>query len=625
MVITDNAYHTLERALCDIWTAALRTDVQAYDNFFNLGGDSMKVIDVVIAARKRGIELRSSAVFRYPTPARLAESLTMRGGDAALSAPAALFASQAPGVVELDCSGCHHLSLAVTGDAPEPLFFLHSHNLREAELNAMHVWSLERPIYALSVGGARCELPFSGTIARIARAYIEDLRKVQPAGPYRLIGAGTGAVLALEMAQQLQNREGQVALLVLIKPPVIGNAEGQYLASMDEALRRQLALMSGRFGLRGHEEGQEILDRIRRDGWYDGEIMAEDLPRLQTRGGGIRFCPGHLHSPQVRRPRGSTAGRAGCRYQRGGAGFIVDRVSNAPVRLWSGFPASDTRRLSYGRDPSPGIDTIMIVTNLPNGLAVHGLNHNETAYLYKEIFEEQVYTPSALPALPHHPVVIDVGANIGMFALFATRRWPDAVIYAFEPAPRSFEALGRNVGHLPGVTILNLALGAAQQTRMLTFYPGYSMMSGFDASPTDDRALVRAYIENVAAGLEDRVRSEVLLAEADELLEGRFDDVETITCTVRSLGDVALEMGITHVDLLKIDVEGFELEVLRGISERLWGGIKNISVEVEDEHGELAETMHLLGSRGMRASAIQTWDYRGTNVHTVFATRVDQG
>ncbi len=66
----------IEREIREIWRGLLGVDVGPDDNFFDLGGDSLKVVDVVAAARKRGISFRSSAVFRNPTPSLLAASLT---------------------------------------------------------------------------------------------------------------------------------------------------------------------------------------------------------------------------------------------------------------------------------------------------------------------------------------------------------------------------------------------------------------------------------------------------------------------------------------------------------------------------------------------------------------------
>ncbi|MFJ4622037.1 FkbM family methyltransferase [Streptomyces sp. NPDC088812] len=257
---------------------------------------------------------------------------------------------------------------------------------------------------------------------------------------------------------------------------------------------------------------------------------------------------------------------------------------------------------------------------LGNGLLVHGINRNETDYLYKEIFEEESYVPPGGLQLPENAVVFDVGANIGMFALFMSERFPDARVFSFEPVPQTFEALCKNVASLPNVTPLNTALGDTAETRELTFYPQYTMMSGFDADPAVDKALVKSYIENVASTL-DAVRAEVFVEEADELLEGRFEGQQKVPCTVERLDSVAERLGIDRIDFLKIDVEGFEVKVLEGIGEELWPKIARAAVEVEDDHGELVAVRSLFEKHGMRVSVEQPAEYRGTSVYNLFADR----
>ena len=71
---------------------------------------------------------------------------------------------------------------------------------------------------------------------------------------------------------------------------------------------------------------------------------------------------------------------------------------------------------------------------LPNGLEIAHLNSYETAYLYREIFEDQTYLRHGIQ-LRDDAVVLDIGANIGLFSLFVTSRCSRASIYAFEPGP----------------------------------------------------------------------------------------------------------------------------------------------------------------------------------------------
>lgn len=54
--------------------------------------------------------------------------------------------------------------------------------------------------------------------------------------------------------------------------------------------------------------------------------------------------------------------------------------------------------------------------------------------------------------------ILDIGANVGAFALWADMRWPGSRIIACEPHPETFAILQRNVAHRPGIECLNAAV-----------------------------------------------------------------------------------------------------------------------------------------------------------------------
>ncbi|MGW2317450.1 FkbM family methyltransferase [Streptomyces sp. NPDC001680] len=255
---------------------------------------------------------------------------------------------------------------------------------------------------------------------------------------------------------------------------------------------------------------------------------------------------------------------------------------------------------------------------LPNGLSVFSLNGNETDYLYREIFHDESYVPPQGWRMPAKPVVLDIGANIGLFTLFAVHRWPDARVFAFEPVPDVFDALRRNTGQLPGVWLHNTAVGDVDQSRELTYYPNYTMMSGFDADPAVDRVLAASFISSAAESLQEELREE-FIQEVEELVDDCLDERRSVRCDVQRVETFAHRAGIDHVDLLKVDVEGFEVHVLRGIGERLWPRIGNAVVEVADRQGALDTVVSLFESHGMHTFVRQAAEYRKTDLHTVFA------
>jgi len=197
---------------------------------------------------------------------------------------------------------------------------------------------------------------------------------------------------------------------------------------------------------------------------------------------------------------------------------------------------------------------------LPNGMAVAQHNRTETDYLYEEIFEEQTYLRHGI-ALPEGACVFDVGANIGLFTLFAGTRAPGATLYAIEPIPALFELLRLNAEiHGLAVRALPCGLGEAAETVELTYFPHNTIVSGRYADGAAEREVVRSF--------ELGRRPEASAEAIEEVLAARMVG-ETVVCPIKPLSQVLREEGIERVDLLKIDVEGMESAVLQGARETL--------------------------------------------------------
>jgi hypothetical protein len=80
--------HAVERVIRETWSGYFGRDVLAYEDFYDLGGDSLGMIDIVGRARELGLPVRSSVALRNPSPARLAESLTIGVDSAPVALPA---------------------------------------------------------------------------------------------------------------------------------------------------------------------------------------------------------------------------------------------------------------------------------------------------------------------------------------------------------------------------------------------------------------------------------------------------------------------------------------------------------------------------------------------------------
>jgi FkbM family methyltransferase len=128
-------------------------------------------------------------------------------------------------------------------------------------------------------------------------------------------------------------------------------------------------------------------------------------------------------------------------------------------------------------------------------------------------------------------VVLDVGANIGAWTREALKALPAATVHAFEPSSTAFARLAEAFSSEPRVSVHQLALSAADGDAVL-----YANEPGSGAA-----SLTRRRLDHI--GLD-------------------FSHEETVA--TRTLESWAGEAGLDAIDVLKMDVEGHELDVLRG-------------------------------------------------------------
>lgn len=153
-------------------------------------------------------------------------------------------------------------------------------------------------------------------------------------------------------------------------------------------------------------------------------------------------------------------------------------------------------------------------------------------------------------------VFVDVGANIGQMSLLAGRLiGPTGTVLALEPMPETFAILQRNIvlNGLSNIHAVNSALGSRCGSAFMTTVPGNRGASAITTEPTGP------------------------------------------SVTVTTLDDSLAAAGVTTVTMAKIDVEGYELEVLRGAMKLLTSQSPPIlCVESPRGRGEGGQLLHLL-------------------------------
>lgn len=258
---------------------------------------------------------------------------------------------------------------------------------------------------------------------------------------------------------------------------------------------------------------------------------------------------------------------------------------------------------------------------LANGSEIAHLNRYETEFLFNEIFEEKVYLRNGVK-LSSNSVIFDVGSNIGIFALFIESEFPGSKIFLFEPVPELCEILEENVkGFINAPVIYKCGVAEGDGEAQLTYYPGYSIMSGIKATDGTDRELLKTSIAQQLS-LKPGISEVNVEKMADFLVAGKLDKPITRTCKLISLSEVIRLHDIQHIDLLKIDAERSEIDILKGIAENDWPKIRQIVIEVHDAaSGALAEVQAKLEVKGFKVIVDQGARFADTGVFNVFALR----
>lgn len=260
-------------------------------------------------------------------------------------------------------------------------------------------------------------------------------------------------------------------------------------------------------------------------------------------------------------------------------------------------------------------------------MELHSVNRWELSFLREEVGGYFAHGVECAPGA----TVLDVGANIGVFSAAVYERLEgDVRIYAFEPVPPLHATLERNAREFFNGSLTVFPYGLASRDDELDF--SYLPAATIFSSSLRDRGNIEAERRRVTAAVVEMVRQGGLgpilrrvPAFVLRFVVGRglrvMRRLERHRVKVRPLSSVLDEQGIDRIDLLKVDVEGAELDVLRGIEERHWPLVRQAVVEVErwqENHDTVCEVF--LG-RGFTVRAEQDLVQRAGDIGMVFAVR----
>lgn len=184
-----------------------------------------------------------------------------------------------------------------------------------------------------------------------------------------------------------------------------------------------------------------------------------------------------------------------------------------------------------------------------NGVQLKLNISNVVDHLKYFLFKDEGFE-NFLNLLQPHFTILDIGANIGMTALDFAKRAKMGKVVCFEPSPSNFERLKENLSlnDFKNIITSNTGIGTV---------PGqFKLYNVVDSNPGMKRILTDADAENF----------------------------ESETIVVDTLESQLEKLNIQQVDAIKIDVEGFEMEVLKSASSILKNFKPVLFIELDDNN-----------------------------------------
>ncbi len=191
---------SFEKDMESIWEEILGiSSIGIHDNFFELGGHSLLAVRLCSELEKRlGKRVPVQNLFQAPTISKLCKTLSESRTQ----------------------KNFHSLVEIQAGGHKPPLFLIHVLG------SGLHFWKpmlpyldKDQPIYGLSVHFSNEQSSVNNRVEDLAAHYINEMRMVQPCGPYLLAGVSFGGMVAYEMARQLLKIGERPVFLALLDTP----------------------------------------------------------------------------------------------------------------------------------------------------------------------------------------------------------------------------------------------------------------------------------------------------------------------------------------------------------------------------------------------------------------------
>ena len=213
-----------EVKLASVWQHVLGVDSAGLDDdFFDLGGDSFAATTLAADIEASfGLRFAPSDIIELSTVAKQAEAIAAKAGTQRL--PSALIEGS-------------------NGGSKPPLFMVHGGSgFAFLQPGFVDVVGHDRPVYFFQAPGLDGRVAPIKVLEDLARLYVRSMREVQPAGPYNIAAMCSGAFIALEMCNQIEESGEKIGRLILLDPDTMPPAWKKQRAKAGSKMRSRTAL-----------------------------------------------------------------------------------------------------------------------------------------------------------------------------------------------------------------------------------------------------------------------------------------------------------------------------------------------------------------------------------------------
>ena len=195
----------------------------------------------------------------------------------------------------------------------------------------------------------------------------------------------------------------------------------------------------------------------------------------------------------------------------------------------------------------------------------------ENTFFYPKLF--RAYKKLRLtPTYGNNLIVFDVGAHHGQSIRFFKRLYPDAEFFSFEPQKNSYKILGLRVAKWRYKGISTYPFGLGDVTKTIDFHESVLSETSTFVLPNKD--------------------SKYLKKKNRFLFQKKANSFKSVLTNITTLDNFVRENKVNMIDILKIDVEGFELNVIWGANVTLTQNKINV-LQIENQRNDMRQNDYL--------------------------------